>query len=1143
MQNPPGQKFCGECGAALAAESVPTVATSTPVRGAPAAERRLVSVLFADLVGFTSLSEAQDAEETRELLSRYFESCRRLISLYGGTVEKFIGDAVMAVWGTPTATEDDAERAVRAALDLVTAVSALGDEVGAPELRARAGVLTGEAAVTIGAEGEGMVAGDLVNTASRIQSTAPPGSVFVGEATRRATEQTIAYEDAGSHELAGKSGLFPLWRALRVVSGARGSLKSQGLEAPFVGRDRELRLIKELFHGCAEEGTSHLVSITGIAGIGKSRLAWEFFKYFDGLPQTTYWHRGRCLSYGEGVTYWALADMVRMRCRISEDEQAVSALGKLQAVLVEHIVDEEERRFVEPRVAHLLGLEDGARYERDDLFSAWRLFFERLAEVNPVVMVFEDMQWADDSLLDFTDYLLERSRDFPLFVCTLARPELHERRPTWGTGRRSFTSVYLEPLSTGAMGELLSGLVPGLSEEIRHQILERAEGIPLYAVETVRMLLDRGALVQDGPVYRPTGPITTLDIPETLHALIAARLDALSTDERRLLQDAAVLGKAFTKRALLVLLGVSESELEPLLGSLVRKEMLTAQADPRSPEYGQYSFLQDLVRRVAYETLSKHERRSRHLAAAAHLESAFADDEEIVEVLASHYLNAYQLAPDADDADEIKFRAREMLARAGERAGSLAAAREAQRYFQLAADLTDDTITRADLQDRAARMASRRGRSEEARVLFDQALAAFENAGLSHPAARISACLAEIDFRMGGTAQAVERLEHALASLSSEEPDADVATVSAQLGLFLMLAGHEDEAARHLEVALALAEALNLQEVFIDALTTKSIVLVRRNRLEEAHILLEASITRAVASSLPRAAARALNNLGVLHESSDRYREAADVIERALEQARRVGDSVWEFQLLTGCVSTLVLLGRWDEALERAAEAERLPRADRDFGLTFLVEIDCRRGRLGDARERLAQYVDARHSDEAQERTTYALHEAMVLRIEGKPRAALETLEPVLESRAELGIAFLTVKLALVEALESAFELRDTARIDTLLGMIETLRPGERPPLLTAHAARFRARLASDMDEAEDGFRTATEVFGEQGMVFSLAVTQLEHAEWLLEHDRPEDAEPLLAEARETFDRLGAAPSLKRAAQSSARMRPVEPVL
>ena len=249
------------------------VAPAARAHEAPAAERRLVSVLFADLVGFTTLSESRDAEEVRELLSRYFDTCRRLIGLYGGTVEKFIGDAVMAVWGTPVATEDDAERAVRAALDLVAAVSALGQEVGAEDLRARAGVLTGEAAVTLGAEGEGMVAGDLVNTASRVQSVAEPGQVFVGDSTRRATEQTIVYVEAGSFELKGKEGLTTLWRAQRVVSGRQGTLKSQGLEAPFVGRDRELQQIKDLFHASADEKKAQLVSVTGLAGIGKSRLA------------------------------------------------------------------------------------------------------------------------------------------------------------------------------------------------------------------------------------------------------------------------------------------------------------------------------------------------------------------------------------------------------------------------------------------------------------------------------------------------------------------------------------------------------------------------------------------------------------------------------------------------------------------------------------------------------------------------------------------------------------------------------------------------------------------------------------------------------------------------------------------------------
>src|SRR5262245_5254912 len=394
--NEPGDAFCGECGAALQPEGAPAPA--------PAAERRLVTVLFADLVGFTPLSEERDAEEVREFLSRYFDTCRRLIELYGGTVEKFIGDAVMAVWGAPTATEEDAERAVRAALDLVTAVSALGEELGADKLRARAGVLTGEAAVTLGAAGEGMVAGDLVNTASRVQVVAEPGSVYVGEATRRATDRTIVYEDAGSFELKGKEGVVPLWRAKRVVSGLRGSLKSEGLEAPFVGRERELRQIKELFHSATEAGRAHLVSVTGAAGIGKSRLAWEFYKYFDGIALNIFWHRGRCLPYGEGVTYWALADMVRMRCRIAEDDDPASATAKLRSTLEEHLPEPEERRFVEPRLAHLLGLSEQSGFDKQDLFGAWRLLFERLSDTNPTVLVFEDLQWADASLLEFVEY-------------------------------------------------------------------------------------------------------------------------------------------------------------------------------------------------------------------------------------------------------------------------------------------------------------------------------------------------------------------------------------------------------------------------------------------------------------------------------------------------------------------------------------------------------------------------------------------------------------------------------------------------------------------------------------------------------------------------------------------------------------------
>src|SRR6266542_4499564 len=621
---PSDARFCGECGSTIAPNQAPSRAgdagpvARAPGPAEPATERRLVSVLFADLVGFTTLSESRDSEEVRDLLSRYFDACRTVISRYGGTVEKFIGDAVMAVWGAPVANEDDPERAVRAAFDLVEAVSGLGAEVGAPDLRVRAGVLTGEATVNLAANGQGMVAGDAVNTASRIQSVAEPGSVFVGETTRRASEAAIAYEDAGIHELKGKAEPVHLWRALRVTAGRGGLMKSEGLEAPFVGRDRELKLVKDLFHACVDQGRATLVQVTGIAGIGKSRVVWEFFKYMDGLQRLFMWHRGRCLAYGEGVTYWALAEMVRGRVGIVEGEDRASATVKLHETVERYMSDPEDRRFAEPRLAHLIGLEERTAPDKTDLFAGWRLFFERLASSDPVFMLFEDLQWADPSLVEFIDHLLEWSRSFPIFVMTLARPGADGTSLT--AAKRNATSIYLEPLSRPAMEQLLTGLVPGLSGELTHKILDRAEGVPLYAVETVRMLLDRGLLVEDGPAYRMTGPIEDLEVPETLHALMAARLDGLSQEERRLVQDASVLGKTFTRAAAAGVTGLGERDLEPLLASLVAKEVLLVQADPRSPERGQYGFLQDLVRTVAYETLAKRDRKDKHLRVAAYLE-------------------------------------------------------------------------------------------------------------------------------------------------------------------------------------------------------------------------------------------------------------------------------------------------------------------------------------------------------------------------------------------------------------------------------------------------------------------------------------------------------------------------------------------
>src|SRR4051794_1844495 len=311
----PGDLFCGECAAPLSADHPPTIASRPAATPDPIAERRLVSVLFADLVGFTPFAEGRDSEDVRETLTRYFDMASEIVGRYGGTVEKFIGDAVMAVWGAPTAHEDDAERAVRAALELVGAVRVLG-----PGIEARGGGLTGEAAVTIGATNQGMVAGDLVNTAARLQSAAAPGTVLVGEATHRAASSAIAFEPVGQQSLKGKAAPVLAFRALRVVAERRGRGRSDTLEAPFVGRDDELQLVKDLFHATVREGRARLVSITGTGGIGKSRLAWEFEKYLDGIVGTVWWHRGRSPAYGEGITFWALSEMIRARAGLVETD-------------------------------------------------------------------------------------------------------------------------------------------------------------------------------------------------------------------------------------------------------------------------------------------------------------------------------------------------------------------------------------------------------------------------------------------------------------------------------------------------------------------------------------------------------------------------------------------------------------------------------------------------------------------------------------------------------------------------------------------------------------------------------------------------------------------------------------------------------
>ncbi|MFN8620010.1 MAG: adenylate/guanylate cyclase domain-containing protein [Chloroflexota bacterium] len=902
---------------------------------APVAERRLVSVLFADLVGFTTLAESRDAEEVRDLLSRYFDLARDLIGRYGGTVEKFIGDAVMAVWGAPVAREDDPERAVRAAMELLDAIGGLG-----PGIAARAGVLTGEAAVTLGAVNQGMVAGDLVNTASRIQAAAPAGAVLVGEATMLATSRSIAYEPAGEQTLKGKASPVPAWRALRIVSELGGRNRQDGPEAPFIGRDTELRLLKELLGATGRERRARLVSITGQAGIGKSRLAREFSNWVDGVVEQVWWHAGRSPSYGEGVTFWALAEMVRSRCRLTEADDPATVRERVAATVAEWVPDAVEARRVEPALLALLGA-GGSTVGQEELFAAWRTFFERLTAKGTVVLLFEDLQWADPGLMAFIDHVLDWSRSYPILVITLARPELLEMRPDWGAGRRSFFGIPLDPLPPDQMGELLLSLVPGLPDRAIRAVVERADGVPLYAVETVRMLVSQGRLRATDEGYEPVGDLDDIAVPTTLQALIGARLDALDPADRALLQDAAVLGQSFTVDALAAITGSEPAALEARLRALVRRELLTLDTDARSAERGQFAFVQALIREVAYSTIALRDRRAKHLAAARHFETL--DDGAIAGALAAHYLAAYRSTPAGPERDALAAQARLALRAAADRAISLGSYEHALGFVADALDVTAEPIARVELTIEAGRLAGTSGHREQAEQLLRDALAQAETVGDERWVIRARADLATVLLNS-------RQVEAALAVLSPIEAELmelrDPERIAAAAQLARGLYFHRTDIAAAIAIAdrvLTAAEHAGLIPVLADTLITKGTSLAFQGRFHEAMALLRGARDLAARHGLVVIELRALTNLSGFLAQDDE--QAAFVMGReGYELADRLGIAGSRMLLLNNACTQADLLGEWgwydaQIARELGAEHDGLD----ELGLLQLLRTQARR--------------------------------------------------------------------------------------------------------------------------------------------------------------------------------------------------------
>jgi class 3 adenylate cyclase/tetratricopeptide (TPR) repeat protein len=1125
--NEPEAGFCGECGAPLGSgerdpgahqpaegRAFESAITGSAPAAPPVAERRLVTVLFADLVGFTPFAEGRDAEDVRETLSRYFELASGVIGRHGGTVEKFIGDAVMAVWGAPIAHEDDAERAVRAGLELVDAIPGLG-----AGMAARAGILTGEAAITLGAQGQGMVAGDLVTTASRLQSVALPGTVLVGEATMRAASRAIAFEPAGDQVLRGKTASVPAWRAGPVVAERGGRGRPDVLEPPFVGRAEELRALKEALLATGRDHRPRLVSITGPAGIGKSRLAWELEKYVDGLVEPVYWHAGRSPAHGDGVAAWALGEMVRRRAGLAEGDDEPTTRAAIGRLLAEWVPSAEDRRWVEPALLTLLGLDPAPSGGRDVLFAGWRILFEQIAARGTTVLVFEDLQWADDGLLDFVEHLLEWAKGSPILVVTLSRPELLDRRPGWGAGTRAATSLAIEPLEAADMRRLVLGLVPELPARPLATIVERAAGIPLYAVETLRMLVVDGRLEPADGAWRPTGEIADLAVPETLRSLVAARLDALDPADRSLLEDAAVLGGSFSVEALVAVNGEPADALEPRLRGLVRREFLAREVDPRSPERGQYAFVQALVREVAYGTLARADRRARHLAAARHLESLGSD--EVAGALAAHYLAARRDST-GPEADALAIQARITLAGAARRALDLGAHDQAVAHVEQALSLPMSPGEEATLLDVASRGAGRAGHLAAGVDYACRALARREAEGDAIAIARAMELVVRQLQAAGRVRDAIPMLEGALARRSPNSTDeADAVLLAALARARYNVGAPPEQVLSTVERALPIAERLALDDLVTDTLVSKAGAYRVQGRRREAEFLLRGAVGSARALGNVDADGRALNNLALLLEGED----LADCVvthRQCLELWRRLGRrSSIAFQAGNLAYSLIHAALDWDEPLHLVGElddpdGESLDRIQLGYPALEILAARCE---LDDERFASHAWLVASMADPQQE----ALLELTRARVEWCWGDFPAAMKAGMTAADYPGLAI----ESLFESMRGAVWLRDEASIRSIIERLDAAADCSR----YARAARAAARGAladlegrTDVSVAE--YQWAIRRLREGGFGLAAAQVALDFT-FLTGPDVPE-ARAAAGEARVVFERVRAKVYLER---------------
>jgi class 3 adenylate cyclase/tetratricopeptide (TPR) repeat protein len=797
---------CGSCAAENRAEARFCDTCGAPLVTAPARaeERKVVSVLFADLVGSTAAADGADPEDVRATLAPYHERVKREIERFGGTVEKFVGDAVMAVFGAPVAHEDDAERAVLAGLRVLEACEELG-------VQARAAVNTGEALVSLGARpeaGEALVAGDVVNTAARLQGAAPAGSLVAGEVTYRSTRDTIAYDGLPAVAVKGKAEPVALW----LARGPRGSL---GVDielrppTPFVGRGHEVALLRETHARTLRDSTVQLVTITGEPGVGKTRLVTELRHHVDDLAEIVYWRQGRCLPYGEGITYWALAEIVKAHAGVLESDGPEQVREKLSHV-VSHVAETSDRDWLVARLEALLGAE-GAGGTREESFSAWRTFLEEIAASRPLVLVVEDLHWADAALVEFLEHLVDWTSGVPLLVVCTARPELYERHTGWGGGKRNSTTIALSPLDSEETSHLLARLLDQavLPVETQALLLERAGGNPLYAEEFVRMLRDRGLL------RRGTLLADEIPVPHSVQALISARLDTLPPERKAVLQDAAVLGKVFWRGAVAAMGARDPATVAEALNDLVRKELVRPARVSSVEGETELSFWHAAIRDVAYGQIPREARAEKHRAAAQWIEGVSASTGARHELLAYHYEQAFRLASAAGRhalAAELLEPTVGHLLDAGDRAYALDPATGAA-FAQRALDLVGPDHP---LRPRALALLGRTmwvtGNADfdldEVERLSDEARRGFRALGDVEAEGSVLADLGGLVWSFGQTERAGELIRESIDVLEPAGDSDALAAALASLAFFHMVDADPEPAVALAERAIAVARAI-----------------------------------------------------------------------------------------------------------------------------------------------------------------------------------------------------------------------------------------------------------------------------------------------------------------------------------------------